>query len=109
MTDRKYEYLKADPCLSFIWKDGRLAVILSWVDDIVALGCPKDVKQIRCNLEGAFICKSEGELKEYVGSKIDIKQKSNGLATIKFTQPVLIQKLKDEFDIPIGNHRRHMQ
>ena len=47
-------------------------------------------------------CKSEGELEEYVGSKIDIKQKSNGLATIKFTQPVLIQKLEGEFDIPSG-------
>ena len=50
----------------------------------------------------AFKCKSEGELKEYVGSKIDIKRLPSGLATVKFTNPVLIQKLQDEYDIPTG-------
>ena len=61
VTDRKYECSKVYPCRYFIWKDGRLAVMLAWVDAILALGCPEDVKQIRCNLESAFICKSEGE------------------------------------------------
>ena len=66
------------------------------------MGNPEDAKQIKEDLDNAFICKSEGKLKEYDGSTIDIKRKSNGLATIKFTQPVLIKKLEDEFDIPSG-------
>ena len=32
-----------------------------------------------------------------MGSKINIKRESNGLADVKFTQPVLVQKLKDEY------------
>ncbi|KAL7527057.1 hypothetical protein ACHAWF_002020, partial [Thalassiosira exigua] len=49
-----------------------------------------------------FECKSEGDVKEYVGSKIDIHRHPSGLATVKFTQPVLVQKLRDEFNIPSG-------
>ena len=101
MTNRKHERSKGR-CLYSIWKDGRQAVMLSWVDGIAALGYPEDVKQIRCDLESTFVFKSEGELKEYAGSKIDIKRKSNGLVMIRSIQPVLIQKLEDEFDIPSG-------
>ena len=102
VKDRKYERSKADPCLFFSWKDGRLIVMVTWVDDIMVLGEPEDVKQLKKNLERAFECKSEGEVKEYVGSKIDIVRKSDGLATVKFTQPVLVQKLEDEYDLPSG-------
>ena len=38
----------------------------------------------------------------YVGSKIDITRKEDGLATVKFTQPALVQKLGDEYDVPEG-------
>ena len=48
-------------------------------------------------MKSAFECTCEGALTEYEGSKIDIKRKSNGLADVKFTQPVLVQKLKDEY------------
>ena len=54
------------------------------------------------DLYGVFECKSEGVLKDYVGSKMDIVQKSNGLATVKFTQPVLVQKLEDGYNLPSG-------
>ena len=37
-----------------------------------------------------------------MGSKIDIVRKSDGLATVKFMQPVLIQKLEDEYELPSG-------
>ena len=39
---------------------------------------------------------------EYVGSKIDVKRLDNGVRSVKFTQPVLVQKLKDEFDLSAG-------
>ena len=46
VKDRNYNRSKADPCLYYIRRNGRLAVMLSWVDDILALGHPDDVKQI---------------------------------------------------------------
>jgi hypothetical protein len=35
-------------------------------------------------------------------SKIDILRDSTGLGTAKFTRPVLIQKLKNDFDLGSG-------
>ena len=34
---------------------------------------------------------------EYVGSKIDIVRKSNGIEDINFTQAILVQKLADKY------------
>ena len=76
--------------------------MLSWVDDILALGHPDNVSQMKTDLSNAFQCKDKGELKDYVGSKIDIERFESGLATVKFTQPVLIQKLEDNFDLSGG-------
>ena len=50
-----YERSKADPCLYIIWWDNRLALMVSWVDDLV-LGEKKDVKQIKVDLQEAFMC-----------------------------------------------------
>ncbi len=71
VKDRDYNQSKADPCLYYIRRNGRLAVMLSWVDDILALGYPDDVKQIEADLQRAFVSKSEGEMKEYFGNKVD--------------------------------------
>jgi hypothetical protein len=57
------------------------------------MGLPQDVHQIEQDLERSFVCKSVGEMKEYVRSKIDILCDSTGLCTARFTQPVLVQKL----------------
>jgi hypothetical protein len=57
------------------------------------MGLPQDVRQIEQDLERSFVCKSVGEMKEYVRSKIDILCDSTGLCTARFTQPVLVQKL----------------
>ena len=72
----------------------------------MALGHPDDVEQIQTDLESAFDCKCEGELKEYVDSKIDIEWLSSGLGKVKFTNPVLVQKLEDEYDLPVRRHDR---
>ena len=34
---------KVDPCLYYLWTDGRLTVMRSWVNDILALENPEDV------------------------------------------------------------------
>jgi hypothetical protein len=54
-------------------------------------------------LEKAFTCKREGELTEYVGSKLTLNRDNEGRVTIKFTQPVLIQKITDEYKVPDGH------
>ena len=100
MKDHRYERLKADPCLYFVWKDGRLAVSVSWVDDFLIIGEQIGIDQIKVDLSDTFICKFKGELKEYIGNKIDFTQAENGLGTANFTQPVLVQKLEDEFNLP---------
>jgi hypothetical protein len=47
--------------------------MLTWVDDILALGHPEDVKQIKADFQSAFVSKSEGELKEYIGNKVYVE------------------------------------
>ena len=44
-----------------------------------------------------FECDDVGEMQEYVGCKVERKP-----GYIKLTQPVLIQSLNDEFDLPDG-------
>ena len=79
-----------------------LTIMLSCVDDIPALGHLDDVKQIEADMEIAFVSMREGEMKEYVGNKVDVVCKSDGNDTIKVTQHVLVQKLWDEFDLTGG-------
>ena len=43
-----------------------------------------------------FDCDDIGEVKEYVGCKIDKDVKDN---IFKFTQPVMIQSFRDEFEL----------
>ena len=62
--------------------------------------------KVQRDLESAFTCKREGELSEYVGSKITIQRGKDGLGTVKFTQPVLIQKLEDEYKLTGGSAPR---
>ena len=102
MKKKDYKRSKADPCLYYIYIDGRLVVLVSWVDDIMILGHPSDVESVEKDFNKLFECTCEGHLTEYVGSKIDIKRKPDGLATVKFTQPVLVQKLKDEYIVDIN-------
>ena len=76
--------------------------MLSWVDDILALGHPDDVKQIKADLQSTFVSKSEGEMKQYVGNKVDVVHQSDGRTKMKVTQPVLVQNLLDEIVLPGG-------
>ena len=50
-------------------------------------------------LASKFEVEDIGPLEEYVGCKIEIKE-IEGKRTLKFTQPVLVQSLVDEFELP---------
>lgn len=76
MRKPKYEKSKADLCLYFKWKSGRLSLWLSWVDDLINLGSKEDVKQAVKNMKQEFECDDIGEITEYVGCKIDVNKKN---------------------------------
>ena len=80
-----------------------MVVFISWTDDLAIFGPRFLVDMVKKDLVDALKCKPEGELVEYVGSNIDITRKSDGLGVITFTQPVLIQNLEDEYDLPGGD------
>ncbi len=50
VKDRDYNQSKADPCLFYILRNGRLAVMLSWVDDILALRYPDSRSRQTCKV-----------------------------------------------------------
>ena len=71
----------------------------SWVDDMIGIGKRSNVLKAKDELMTHFECEDVGELKEYVGCKIEYDPDKRKL---KMTQPVLLQSLQDEFDLPGG-------
>ena len=59
-------------------------------------------EQVQRDLEEAFRCKREGELMEYVGSKLTLTQDSTGLGTVQFMQQELVRKIEEEYTPPKG-------
>ncbi len=70
--------------------------MVSWIDDNLIVGNEKVATETKKNLMGQFDCSDEGELKKFVGKKIDCTT-DDGL---KFTHLVLIRSLDEEFDLP---------
>merc|ERR1712127_842330 len=96
MKDMGMKRSNADPCLYYNWSENGLALMVSWIDDNLIVGNEKVAAETKAKLMARFECSDEGELKEFVGNKID-RTTDGGL---KFTQPVLIQSFDDEFDLP---------
>ena len=98
-----YDRSKADPCLRFRWfkdkESGRdhLVIWMLWVDDCLIIGPNGLVRMAKEEMKTLFDCDDVGEMKEYVGCKVERNPEEN---SIRITQPVLIQSLEDEFDIP---------
>jgi hypothetical protein len=66
-----------DPCLFYQWIDGQLIiVILLWVDDFAIFGPDELVPGIKNHLLSLFNCKDVGEIKEYVGCRIERDQEN---------------------------------
>jgi hypothetical protein len=96
----KYIRNKADPCLYFAWTATGLIIWLSWVDDCLVTGKKEGVLSAKRQMMDRFDCDEVGELKEYVGCKIDYIA---NVGSVKITQPVLLQSFKDEFELPGGD------
>ena len=86
---------KADPCCYYKWEGNALVLILSYIDDIIAIGPKDNVLKVKAEFFKHFQCDDLGELNEYIGVKVN----RNSQCMI-LTQPVLLQSFTDEFDVP---------
>jgi hypothetical protein len=87
-----------DPCLFYQWIDKQLIVILLWVDDFAIFGPDELVPGIKNELLSLFNCRDVGEMKEYVGCRIE-RDRESGWICLK--QPVKIQKFVEKYGIDI--------
>jgi Reverse transcriptase (RNA-dependent DNA polymerase) len=83
----------ADPCCYIKEIDKQLTICLSWVDDCLIMGTRDNVINTKTKLMEYFECDNVRFSNEYVGCKIEL---NNG--KVKFTQPVLLRSLVDEFN-----------
>ena len=94
-----FERSKADPCLYFAWTEHGLVTWVSWVDDCLVCGSTERVRIAKAQMMEQFDCGEIGNMDESVGCKIDRDFEKR---TLKFTQPVMLQSFRDEFDLPEG-------
>lgn len=81
-----------------------LLLWLSWVDDCLNVGEKQLVLKETGKLQSLFDCDDVGEMKEYVGCKVDWNKEERYM---KISQPVLLQSYSDEFDLSeISNNVR---
>ena len=83
---------KAEPCVFYKYVDGKIVIFILWVDDCCICGSKEAVLQAVKDFTSLWDCKDLGELKEYVGCKVERTD-----SFIRFTQPVKVQRFVDEF------------
>ena len=96
MKHMGYARSGTDPCLYYKWTVAGLVVWLSWIDDCMVWGPQEVIGKESKEFTSRFDCDEVGEVKEYVGCKVDHDKK---LRQIKITQPVLLQSYEDEYAI----------
>ena len=69
--DMGYVRSGVDPCLYFKLIANRLVVWLSWIDDCMVWGPQELAQEEEKEFTRRFNCNEVGEVKEYVGCKID--------------------------------------
>jgi hypothetical protein len=84
-----------DQCLYYKWHEKYgLTLIISWVNDLMICGKEEACLKFKEEINKQFEIDNIGKMKEYVSCKIDRKE-----GKMKLTQPVLIQSLKDKFNV----------
>ena len=86
---------RANPCLHYERTLSSVIIWLSWIDDCIYCGKEDEVVKMKEDFTKQLDCEDSGDFNEHVGVKID--EKGNA---VKLSQPVLIQSLEDEFEIP---------
>jgi len=69
----KYEYNRVDLCLYYKWIDDGIILWTLWVDDLLLIGAnTESVVLAKRGIPNILSCDDTGEVKEYVGCKLDI-------------------------------------
>ena len=95
---------RADPCLYYSWTQHGIVMVVSWIDDNLFIGTKAGVAEVKAKFMEQFDCTECGDLDEYVGLKLQ-KTDEGPCGTLIMTQPVLVQKLKDEYDTNPGGKK----
>ncbi len=69
------------------------------MDDNLIIAPHSIVDEEKDMIKRHFECDDIGDLSKYIGCKIDRDRNKN---SIRFTQPVLVQSLEDEYELPTG-------
>lgn len=63
--------LKSLPWLYYAGIDGRLVMFVSWINDLIILGHPNGIANVKKDISTAFVSQDKGSLMEFVGVKCD--------------------------------------
>jgi len=80
----RYSQSPADPCMYYCWTMKGLIIWLSWIDDCLIAGNHDGVELAKEQMKQRFDCDDVGELREYVGCKIDRTGKSIKLSQLLY-------------------------
>jgi hypothetical protein len=84
-----------DPCLCFKNSEKYdIAIWILWVEDCLLIGHKEEVSKEKNMMQQYFECEDIGELKEYVGFKIE---RNKNIKSLKMSQPVIIRSFEVEF------------
>jgi len=72
MKELGFERSNADPCLFYNWDDSGLVLCICWIDDLLWVGKKENVLKYKKQLSTMVAIDDVGELKEYIGNKIDM-------------------------------------
>jgi hypothetical protein len=92
----RFRRSSADPCLYVKDTKNGLVIWILWVDDCLLMVHKNKVSKYNAVMNSYFDCDNIGDLKEYVGCKIDKQERGNRLL---ITQLVIVRSFIDEFGI----------
>ena len=96
VKDLKFENCKSDPCLFFNKTNLGICIICCYVDDLAFFGNKKAINDTVYNLKKQFEMKYVGDLREYVGCRIDFENGKGGKVAY-LTQPDIVKKIENKF------------
>ena len=91
----KYSRSKVVPCLYYKWTVFGLVLWVSLIDDFFFTGSPRATEEAKKQMTSRFECDVIGNMDEHIGCKLERDRVNK---SITFTQPVMIQSFKDEFE-----------
>jgi len=90
LTRSGYSVAHADSSLFIKEREGKLAIVLVYVDDLIITGDDeREIHQTRANLSVCFQMKGLGELKHFLGLKVDRTKEGLFLCQQKYTRYIL--------------------